>query len=149
MKNKIDLIYPELSYEIVGVLFRVSNELGYGYQEKYYENAISKLFDQNKISYKRQVKCDLKYNNEKIGIYYLDFLVADKIVLEIKVGKRFAKQAFDQIIAYLKATNKKLGILALFNSQGVRFIRIVNLENKFELKETEIKLSNFRKLIKL
>ncbi|MCX6745921.1 MAG: GxxExxY protein [Candidatus Parcubacteria bacterium] len=148
MNNKIDLIYKDLSYEIVGVLFQVSNELGYGYQEKYYENAIGKLFDKKMISYQRQIKCDLKFDNEKIGLYYLDFLIADKIVLEIKVGKRFAKQAFDQIIAYLKATNKKLGILALFNSKGVRFIRIVNLENKVEIHEINIKLSNFRKFIK-
>ena len=73
MKNKIDLIYPDLSYEIVGVLFQVFNELGYGYQEKYYENAISKLLDKKLINYKRQIKCDLKFDNEKIGIYYLDF----------------------------------------------------------------------------
>ncbi len=148
MTNIIPLVHKDLSYEIVGALFQVFNELGYGYQEKYYETALAKVLAQKGLRYTRQVKCDLKFNNEKIGIYYLDFLIDDKIVLELKVGKRFTKQSFDQIIAYLKATNKQLGILALFNSKGVRFIRIVNLDNKIETSESEIKTGSFRKLIK-
>lgn len=148
MPNIIPLVHKELSYEIVGALYHVFNELGYGYQEKYYELALAKVLDQKGLRYDRQVKCDLLFKNDKIGVYFLDFLIDDKIVLELKVGKRFSKQAFDQIIAYLKATNKQLGILALFNSKGVRFIRIVNLDNKIETSESEIKAGNFRKLIK-
>ena len=122
--------------------------MGYGYQEKYYEIAIGKVLASKGLKYNRQVKCALIFENDKIGKYYLDFLIADKIVLEIKVGKRFTKQAFDQIVAYLKTTNKQLGILALFNSKGVRFIRIVNLENKIKSSESEINFGSFRKLLK-
>ncbi|MCX6745925.1 MAG: GxxExxY protein [Candidatus Parcubacteria bacterium] len=148
MTNIIPLVHKELSYEIIGALFEVFNELGYGYQEKYYEMALAKVLSRKGLKYLRQIKCDLIFENNKIGKYYLDFLIENKIVLEIKVGKRFTKQAFDQIIAYLKATNKKLGILALFTSNGIRFIRILNLNNKINTSESEIKLGGFRKLLK-
>lgn len=58
-KNK--LIYPELSYKIIGVIFDVFNELGYGYQERYYQKAIAKSFNRLGISYKS--RCLLKSNS--------------------------------------------------------------------------------------
>ena len=148
IKNKINLVYKELSYEIIGVLFRVFNELGYGYNEKYYERAVFEALKDKGVKVKRQVPADLKFGNKIIGEYYLDFLIEDKIILELKVGKRFAKQAFEQIISYLKTTKKKLGILVLFTNNGVRYIRILNFKNRFDTAEAEIKLINTRKLIK-
>ena len=85
MKNgKTKLIYPEISYKIMGILFDVYNELGFGYQEKYYYKAIQKGLTEHKFKIKEQVPIPIKYRNEKIGIYYIDFLIDDCIVLEIK-----------------------------------------------------------------
>ena len=121
------VIYKELSYKIVGILFEVYNELGYGYQEKYYERAIEKYFIVEKIRYARQLPCKIIVKGEAIGRYYLDFLVEDKIVLEIKKGNYFSKSNIEQVKGYLKATNTKLAILANFTSSGVKFIRVLNL----------------------
>jgi GxxExxY protein len=147
MKTKRELIHKELSYDIIGAAMSVSNELSYGYQEKYYERALCKAFEKVGIKYKNQVKCDLKLRDEKVGIFYLDFLVEDKIIVEIKVGNRFHKNSFDQIISYLKANNKQLGILIKFTREGIKFVRIVNF-NYISVSESEIKLGSFRKLIK-
>jgi GxxExxY protein len=122
-----DLIYPELSYEITGVLFSVFKELGPGHKEKYYQNAIYNALIKKGYHVQRELYIPLLYQGEKVGSYYLDFLINDKIVLEIKKGDIFKKNSIDQILQYLKTTNLSLGILAQFTSSGVKTKRILNI----------------------
>ncbi len=121
------VIYPELSYKIVGILYSVSNDLGYGYQEKYYQRALEAAFKDNGVKFKSQLCVKLKYKNQYIGFYLADFLIEDKMILEIKVGDHFSPQYISQTSAYLKATKLKLAILANFTSKGIVFKRILNL----------------------
>lgn len=125
-KNKV--IYAELSYRIVGILYDVYNEIGYGHKEKYYQNAISYVFKEANIKFQEQVYIPLNYKDKKIGKYYLYFLIDDKIILEIKVGSLFKRQNLDQVISYLKAQKLKLGIIANFTREGVKFRRILNIK---------------------
>lgn len=122
-----DLLYPELSYQIVGAFFDVYNELGDGLLEKIYQRAIAKVFHERGMSFQEQVPCDIQFKGETIGKQFLDFLVEDKIILELKQGDRFRRQNLEQVIAYLKATGKKLAVLANFTRDGVAFRRLVNL----------------------
>ncbi|MDD5551634.1 MAG: GxxExxY protein [Candidatus Pacebacteria bacterium] len=124
---KTDLIYPELSYRIIGIMFEVYNNLGVGYQEKYYQRAIAAVFKKEKLNFQEQVLVPLKYLDEKIGRYFLDFLIEDKIILEIKKGDRFSRKDIEQVYAYLKARKLKLGLLVNFTNNGVKFKRILNL----------------------
>ena len=142
-----DLLHKELSYKIVGVFFNVYNELGYGYQEKYYQKAIEHSLDLLEIKYQKQVLTKLIFKDKVIGRYYLDFLIEDKIVLELKVGKRFAKGDFDQVKGYLQATKKDLAILVNFTPKGVNCLRVVNLPTGMETKSAKLNLSKFRKLL--
>jgi GxxExxY protein len=123
-----DLIYPDLSYKIVGILFEVYNQLGPGHQEKYYQKVLANAFKQLKIKFQEQVKVDLKFQDVKIGLYFLDFLIEDKIILEINKGDRFSKYFFDQINAYLQASKLKLALLVNFSTSGLKFKKIVNLK---------------------
>ncbi len=125
---RADLIYPELSYKIIGILFEIYNKLGPGYQEKYYQRAISSVFKRQEINFKEQVLIPLYYSGEKIGKYFLDFLIKEKIVLEIKRGDRFSRNDIEQIYGYLKAKNLKLGLLVNFTNHGIKFKRILNLK---------------------
>ncbi len=122
-----DLIYADLSYEIVGVLFSVFNSLGYGYKEKYYQLAITKELQRLEISFKEQVYFPVKFKNQIIGKQFLDFLIADKIILEIKRGNSFSRQDIVQTTGYLRSANLKLAILARFSSKGLKFKRILNI----------------------
>jgi len=124
---KPNLVYPELSYKIIGALFEVYNELGSGYQEKYYQKATAALFRNLGLNFKEQPWSPLIFKNTKIGDYYFDFLVDDKIVLELKRKERFSRRDIEQVFAYLKVRKLKLGILAYFTNSGVRFKRILNL----------------------
>ena len=121
------VIYKELSYEIMGSIFEVFKELGYGFKERYYEDAIAKEFENRKIKFKRQIPYKLKYKGEIVGNFRFDFLVEDKIITELKRGDYFSKNNMTQVLQYLKATNLKLGILINITSSGVKFKRILNI----------------------
>ncbi len=121
------MVYPELSYKIIGAVFSVFNELGYGYQEKYYQKAIVKTLKILGIPFKEQVSYSISFRNEIIGRYFLDFLIDNKVVLEIKKENNFRRQNIQQVVGYLKKTNLKLGIIVNFTKGGVKFKRILNL----------------------
>ena len=120
-------VYPELSYTIIGVLFTVYNNLGPGHKEIYYQKATAIALKAINLSFKEQVYSPIKFKNNKVGNYYLDFLINNKVVLEIKSGEKFLKQNISQIYSYLKSTGLKLGILANFTKEGLKFKRILNL----------------------
>ena len=119
------LVLPELSYKIVGALFEVSNEFGTGYQEKYYYPAVKRALEKSGLGVKMQIPVPVRFAGEKISNYFLDFLVEEKVILEIKVGGRFKRGDFTQVKAYLKATGKPLGILARIAYDGVTFHRVL------------------------
>lgn len=121
-----DLLYPELSYRIVGSAFDVHNELGSGHSEKYYQKALAEAFSKNNLKFKEQISFPISYNNKMIGRKILDFLVEDKIIVEIKKGERFSKSNIDQVLEYLKTSSLKLAILINFGNEGVMFKRIIN-----------------------
>jgi len=122
-----DLVHPELSYKIIGILFDVYNNLGYGQSEKTYQKATAIGFKNAGIQFREQVYMPLIYGKEKIGNHYFDFLIENKIILEIKKGNRFAKSHIEQVYAYLKNGKLQLGILAYFAPRNLHFKRIVNL----------------------
>jgi len=127
--TRSDLLFPELSYQLIGALFDVHNTLGSGYQEKYYQKAIAALLKKLKIPFREQVLVEIKVGDELIAKGYADFLIDEKIILEIKKGDSFRKNNIDQLHSYLKMTGLKLGILANFTSKGLLYKRIVNIRN--------------------
>jgi len=122
------IIYPELSYRIMGIVFEVFNDLGYGYLEKYYQKALEVVFRIKGIKFKSQCPYKIIYKGIIIGRNFIDFIIEDIIVLEIKKGDRFSKKYFDQVNNYLKVTGIKLAILIHFTSSGVKFKRILNIK---------------------
>lgn len=122
------IIYKESSYKIVGILYEVYNELGYGFKEIYYERAIRKCFVEKGIKFKEQIPFRLSFKGKVIGTFYLDFLVDNSIILEIKKGKYFSKKNIEQVNEYLRITGRKLAIIANFTPSGVNFKRIINIK---------------------
>lgn len=127
-KRFVNLVHPDLSYAIVGKAFDVYNDLGHGHKEQLYQKALATSFGNSGIPFKEQVYCPVVFYGERIGSYYLDFLIADKVVIELKTGERFLKQNIGQVYSYLRANNLPLGILINFTRDGVRFKRIVNIK---------------------
>jgi len=124
--TKKRLIYKQEAYKIIGILFEVFKELDYGYREKYYQEAIAEELRHNEICFKKEVYVPLKYKNKIIGRNFIDFVIENKIALEIKVADRFYKSHFSQLLTYLNLCNIKLGILAIVTPEGIKIKRIVN-----------------------
>ena len=127
LRESSKVIYPELSYKIVGILFKIHGELGNRYPEKVYQKALEKAFDKEGVKYRREVYMPITYEKEVVGKQYFDFVVDNKIVLEIKAVPRLRLTDFRQVLSYLKHANLKLAILANFRTDSLRFSRIVNL----------------------
>lgn len=125
--KRTDLVYPELSYQIVGILFGIFNDLGYGYREKFYQRAVAQELAKSKIKFKQEFRAPVIFRSKKVGDHVFDFLIEDKIVLELKQGDHFSKNDIAQAFEYLKSSNLKLAILARFTRRGLQYKRIVNL----------------------
>lgn len=122
-----DLLYPELSYEVVGCAYEVFKELGYGHSEKTYQLALAILFKEKKWTFREQVYFPVKFRNTILKKRFLDFEVGGKIVVELKKDYHFSKAHIDQVLEYLKISKLKLAILINFGKEGVDFRRIVNV----------------------
>ena len=122
-----EAVFPDESYKIVGSLFDVYNELGYGYQEKYYYRAIKNRLLLNKFIVEEQLYMPLISDDKKIGGYYLDFKINNSIILEIKVANDVYPQHIKQVHGYLKAHKLQLGIIGVFSKHGIIHKRVVNL----------------------
>ncbi len=121
-----DLIYPELSYKIVGCAYEVFNELGGGHNEIVYQKALGISFINNKLTHKEQVFYPLTFKDITIGRNFFDFLVDEKIIVEIKSLSRFTKGHYDQVLKYLNTSALKPALLISFGPNEVRVKRVVN-----------------------
>lgn len=124
--NKSDLIYPELSYKIVGILYKVYNKLGPGYQEKVYQNAIEVELKRLGIPHKREQYVSVTFEGEGVGKYFVDFVIDEKITLEIKQKEYFDKKFIHQVLDYLNGLHLKLAIIANFGERRLNYKRVVN-----------------------
>jgi GxxExxY protein len=125
--RKQDLLFPELSYEIVGALIEVYKALGSGLPEKIYQKAIAEELRSRGIKFQEQVRVNLIYKDLPVGISFADFLIENKIILEIKTDRFFSRKNITQTNGYLKSLKLKLGILANFTKNGMEYKRIINL----------------------
>ena len=124
-----NVIYHELSYEIVKVAYDVFNAIGSDHPENVYQKAFAVAFEQRGIAYEEQVYDKLEYAGKRVGFYYLDFLVEGKIVVELKVKQRLIKIDYDQVKKYLSSTGNKLGIIFAITKEGVKFQRVLGKNN--------------------
>jgi GxxExxY protein len=123
--KKAELLYPELSYQLMGILFKVHNKLGTKYLEKHYQNAIETKLKILKIPYRREAAMEVKFENDKLGDFYADFIVDGKILLETKMIWRITSNDIKQVLRYLDATGIKLGIIANFKHPRLEYKRVV------------------------
>lgn len=115
-----DLFYPELSYEIVGILFATHNQIGLFAKEKQYGDEITKRLKENKINFRRE--CSIG-NSGNIA----DFIIDDKIIIELKAKRVLLSEDFDQVQRYLQEAGLLLGILVNFRSKYLKPLRVVKV----------------------
>jgi GxxExxY protein len=126
MEGNSKIVFEKESYQLVGCAFAVFNSLKFGHYELYYQRAYGDELTNNGFSFVRERKVRVTHNGKQVGFYSLDFLVEDKIVVELKVANDFYPMHIKQVLTYLKATGRKLGIIILITPDGIRYKRLVN-----------------------
>ena len=120
------LIYPELSYKITGFLFTIHNELGRFCNEQQYGDAVENYLKKFKINYKRELILPPSFEDEVKGRNRIDFLIDDKIILEVKAKRLLTREDYYQAKRYLTSFNKRLGLLVNFRDKYIKPRRILN-----------------------
>lgn len=121
-----DLLYKSESYDIVGVLFEVYNNLGSGFSEIVYKDTIEYEFKTRNIPFEREKEYCVKYKDTILSHkFYADFIFYNKIILEIKCSDGIHDKHISQCLNYLKVSDNKLAILANFHKNYLQHRRII------------------------
>ena len=121
-----DLIYKEESYQIIGRCMDVHNNLGSGFLEIVYKDALEYEFRMANIPFDREVQYKVNYKDIILPHkFYADFVVFDKIILEIKGVNGLVDEHIAQTINYLKVSGNKLGLLINFGELKLNYKRLI------------------------
>ena len=123
----VDILYKDESYKIIGSCFTVHRKLGAGFLESVYQEALEKQFIIDSVPYVREKKLRIQFDDILLDKYFkADFVCYDEIIVELKATPFIYKKDEDQLLNYLKATNKKLGLLVTFGSKSLIYKRLIN-----------------------
>ncbi len=109
-----EYVEAELTHKVIGAFYETYNALGHGFLESVYENAMALQFDQDGIRYERQPELAVRFRGQVVGIFRADFLVENKLIIELKAVERVMPAHEAQLLNYLKATGIQLGLLVNF-----------------------------------
>ena len=112
--DSIDYKHKDLTERIIGIFYTVYNQLGYGFLEKVYENAMMIELRKAGIEAKAQSPIVVKYSGDIVGEYAADILVENKVIVELKAARVLIEENEAQLLNYLKATNIEIGLLLNF-----------------------------------
>jgi GxxExxY protein len=126
-----ELIFKPESYKIINCCFEVHNELGAGFLEAIYQEALALEFMNQGVPYEQFPEMKVSYKGELLKKkYYPDFLCYDKIILEIKAIETLASDHEAIVLNYIKGTRSPLGLLINFGSQRLQYKRFANTKKK-------------------
>ncbi len=126
-----EYLFKDESYQIVGILYDVNKNLGKGFSEIVYKNALEYEFNRNNIPFEREKEFKVKYKDVFLKHkFYADFVVFDNIILEIKTVEYFNASHYNQCLNYLKISGYQLAILANFNLISLEYKRIIDSKKK-------------------
>ncbi len=111
--------YVELTEKIIGCFYVAYSELGHGYSESVYASALAILFRQAGLAARREHVVDVLFQGERVGFYRLDFLVEDKVIVELKAGNELKEGGRAQLLSYLRSSKKEVGLLLHFGPDPV------------------------------
>ncbi len=125
-KTMTDLIYKEEAYKIIGICMEVHNNLGPGFLEIVYKDALEYEFRKANVPFEREKMYEVKYKDVILPHkFYADFVVFDKIILEVKAVNTIANEFIALAINYLKVSNNNLALIVNFGELKLNYKRIV------------------------
>jgi GxxExxY protein len=120
-----EFLHKELTFEVIGAAIEVHRVLGPGFLEEAYQKALEQELRLRKIGCVPQQHIQVRYKDVIVSDYYLDMVVAEKIVVELKAVTQLASIHEAQLISYLRASGLRVGLLFNFGEESLRHKRIV------------------------
>ena len=120
--------YPlqDEAFKVIGACMDVHSELGKGFLEVVYKDALEYEFSKKGIAFEREKKFDIQYKQIKLPhSYYADFVVYNNIILEVKAQEGVVEEHYRQVINYLAVSKLQLGLLVNFGEASLKFKRVV------------------------
>lgn len=123
---KEDYIFKKECYEIIGCCMEVHSELGCGFLEAIYQEALELSFMDTEIPFEREVQLDVFYKGRELNKkYFADFICFDEVIVELKAVNALTDVHYVQVLNYLKATGKRVGLLVNFGAKSLQYKRVV------------------------
>ena len=117
--------FSALTEQIIGCAYRVYNTMGFGFLESVYENCMMIELDRAGLGARQQVPIDVAYDGQAVGEFVADIMVDDTVILELKSVRKLMAAHEAQLVNYLTATGKTVGLLLKFGEGGVEVRRKV------------------------
>lgn len=117
--------HSEITGDIIGCAMRVHSTLGPGYPEVIYQRALAREMDQSGLSFSREINIPIMYDGIQVGLRRADFIVKNAVVLELKAISELDKGNFNQVLNYLEAYKKEIGLLINFGTESLQFKRLI------------------------
>jgi GxxExxY protein len=125
--------HAELTGKILGAFFQIHKELGYGFSEKVYENALAMLLIEMGLKVEQQVHLYVFYHGRVVGEYIADMVINEIVLLELKATQKLIEDHAAQLLSYLKATNIEVGLVLNFGPSAEFRRKIYDNERKGSL----------------
>lgn len=109
-----NFLHQEITEKIIKAFYNVYNTLGFGFLEKVYENAMMIELELLHLNCEKQKQLDVYYKNKKVGEYFADIIVNQKVIIELKAAESIIPEHQAQLLNYLKATQIEVGLLLNF-----------------------------------
>ena len=122
--------HSEITEQIIKAFYTVYNQLGYGFLERVYENALVIELRKAELECDAQVPIDVYYDNTKGGVYFADLIVNGCVIVEVKACESLCDQHEAQLINYLKATDIEVGMLLNFGNKPSFKRKVYSMEYK-------------------
>ena len=123
----------ELSEQVIGACFEVSNELGIGFLESVYEKALLIALRDRGLKAESQVAVRVSFRNQAVGEFFADIVIEDQIIIELKAVRGIAVEHVAQVLNYLRATGKEVGLLVNFGTKKLEYRRFNNRVERSDL----------------
>lgn len=118
--------YSDLTEKIIGCSMKVHSFLGNGFPEVIYQRSLAFELEKSGINFKRELEQDIYYDNIKVGTRIVDFLIEDRVLVELKALGEINENHYSQVLNYLKAYKLEIGLLINFGAKSLQFKRFIN-----------------------
>lgn len=114
----------DITFQINGCAMDVLNAVGHGFHEKIYENALAVAFQKRGLKFNQQTHYDVLYEGQKVGTFVPDFVVENRVIVELKTIDNISGQEKGQVINYLRASGLQLGLILNFKNSKLDWQRV-------------------------